>query len=341
MTRTLIVGDHFIAADAYQRALADVCGPDFGPVHSVQWSGTKAEQHHIQQQMEWHGVGAAPVPAEIVSAVGDAEVLALHFAPVPAAVLDAAPKLRAVVVARAGLENVDIEAATARGIAVAGVSGRNASAVAELALGMMLSEARGIARSDAAIRAGGWRDALAPPGVEVGGSTVGMVGFGQVGRQLAGRLAGFGVRLLVADPYVGDLDEFGAQRVELPEVFAESDFVVVQARLTPETERFVGADLLGRMKPTAYFLNVARSRLVDYDALYEVLRDGRIAGAGLDVYDEEPLAADSPWRSLPNVTLTPHYGGDTETTNRRSARLVAEAVGELTRTGRLPGAVTG
>ncbi|HEX3815916.1 MAG TPA: NAD(P)-dependent oxidoreductase [Mycobacteriales bacterium] len=338
---TLVIGDHFIAAQHYVEALRQVCGEDFGPVRTVDWAGTKAEQHHVQQQMEWNGVDAAPLPTEVIDSVGDAEVLTMHFAAVPAAALEAGKRLRAVVVARAGLENVDLAAATERGIAVSGVSGRNASAVAELALGMMLSESRGIARSDAMIKSGGWREPLSPPGTEVAHGTVGMVGFGQVGRQLAQRLAGFHVRLLVADPYVeeSDLRDFGGQRVDLADVFRESDYVVLQARLTPETERFINDTLFALMKPTAYFINVARSRLVDYDALYAVLSEGRIAGAGLDVYDAEPLAADSPWRALGNVTLTPHYGGDTQQTNRTSARLVAEAVAELAQTGRIAGAV--
>lgn len=328
--RALAIGDHFIAAQHYVDALKVVGIMD---VRTVDWAGTKGEQHEVQQQMEWHGVGAAPVPTEIVDAVGDAEVLTLHFAPIPQAVLAAGTSLRAVVVARAGLENIDIEAATKAGIAVSGVAGRNASAVAELALGLMLSEARGIARSDTLIKSGGWRPELAPPGTEIDGSTVGMVGFGQVGHQLARRLRGFDVRLLVADPYAPE------GNADLATVFRESDYIVVMARLTPETERFINAEVFALMKPTAYFLNVARSRLVDYEALYRVLSDGRIAGAGLDVYDEEPLAVDSPWRSLPNVTLTPHYAGDTHQTNLTSARLVAAKVRELADTGGIASAV--
>jgi D-3-phosphoglycerate dehydrogenase len=335
---TLVIGDHFIATSHYVTALNDVMGADFGPVRTIDWTGTRESQHHIQQQMEWRGVDAAPAQPELIDAVGEAEVLCLHFAPVSSALLEAGKRLRAVVVARAGLENVDIATASARGIAVSGVSGRNASAVAELALGMMLSESRGIARSDAMIKAGGWRDPLTPPGREVVHSTVGMVGFGQVGRQLAQRLSGFHVRLLVADPYVSDLRAY-AESASLEEVFRLSDYVILQARLTPETERFINADLFGLMKPTAYFINAARSRLVDYEALYEALAEGRIAGAGLDVYDAEPLPADSPWRALSNVTLTPHFGGDTRETNATSARLVAEAIAELAGTGRIAAAV--
>ncbi len=338
--RVLAIGDHFIPASAYAAALRAELG-DAVQVATVDWAGDKATQHQAQQRMEWHGPDAVPVPGEIVAAAGDAEVLALHFAPVQQAVLDAAPKLRAVVVARAGLENVDVAAATRRGVAVVGVKGRNASAVAELALGFMLCEARSIARADASIKAGGWRKTFPRPGCEVGGSTVGMVGFGHVGRELARRLRGFEVRLLVSDPYVDDatLAAYGAERADLETVFAESDFVHVQARLTPETERFIDRRHFALMKPTAYFINTARSRLVNYDDLYEALAAGRIAGAALDVYDTEPLPADSPWRALDNVTLTPHYGGDTVVTNARSVRLVAAAIGELHRTGRCADAV--
>ncbi len=339
-SRVLAIGDHFIPATAYADALRGI--DPRADVRTVDWAGDKGSQHHVQQQMEWHGVDAAPVPVEIIDALGAAEVLTLHFAPIAAAVLTAGAPLRAVVVARAGLENVDLGTATANGVAVTGIAGRNASGVAELALGMMLSEGRDIARSDELIRAGGWRPELAPPGREVGASTVGMIGFGQVGRQLADRLSGFGVRLLIADPYADPAAVASYDRTELVDldtVFGTADFIIVQARLTPETERFIGAAQFALMKPTAYFINVARSRLVDYDALYDVLVTGRIAGAGLDVHDHEPLSADSGWRTLPNVTMTPHFGGDTDVTNERSARLVAEKVLELDTTGRIATAV--
>jgi D-3-phosphoglycerate dehydrogenase / 2-oxoglutarate reductase len=333
--RTLVIGDHFIPAQYYVEAFAELGGE--GPVRTVDWAGAKGEQHAAQQVMERNGPSAVPVAGEIVDAVQDAEALALHFAPISRAVLDAGKALRAVVVARTGLENVDLQAATDREIAVVPVFGRNASAVAELAIGLMLSEARDIARADRSVKDGGWRKDFGGPGHEIGGSTVGLVGFGHVGRELARRLRGFDVRTLVADPYVdaSALEEYGAKRVDLDAVFAESDFVHVLARLTPETVRFITARHFALMKPTAYFVNTSRSRLVDYDALYDALANGRIAGAGLDVFDSEPIAADNPFRTLDNVTITTHFGGDTVTTNLRSARLVAEAIVELERTGRV------
>ncbi|HEY6738500.1 MAG TPA: NAD(P)-dependent oxidoreductase, partial [Actinopolymorphaceae bacterium] len=229
-------------------------------------------------------------------------------------------------------ENVDVDTAAARAVKVIPVHGRNASAVAELAIGLMLSEARDIARADASVKHGGWRKDFGGPGDEIGGSTVGLIGFGHVGRELAKRLRGFDVRLLVADPYVDNetLALHHAERTDLDSLFRQSDFVHVVARLTSETERMVTARHFELMKPTAYFVNTARSRLVDNDALYEALAAQRIAGAALDVFDTEPLPAESPWRTLDNLTFTTHFGGDTLTTNLRSARLVAEAIRRLT-----------
>ncbi|MGW1894051.1 NAD(P)-dependent oxidoreductase [Streptomyces sp. NPDC002004] len=338
----MIVGDRFIPAEYYIDALVEACGPGFGPVRGVDWHGTKAEQHAAQQTMEWRGPEAVAVADEIVKAVGEAEVLAVHFAPVSRSVLQAAPALRAVCVARTGLENIDVAAATARGVGVVPVFGRNASAVAELAIGLMLAEARDIARVDASVKVGGWRKNLGLPGREIGDSTVGMVGFGHVGRAFATLLRCFGSRLMAYDPYVTDavLAEHSAARADsLDMVFRESDFVQIFARLTAETERFIGASHFALMKPTAYFVNTARSRLVDTGALYDVLVAHRIAGAGLDVHDQEPLPAESPWRRLDNVTITTHFAGDTTTTSVRSARLVAEAVAELAATGRCVSAV--
>lgn len=333
----VVVGDHFIPGQLYRDALTALPEAGAGPVTVVDWPGGKHEQHALQQRMEWEGPSAVPVPAELCAAVTDADVLAVHYAPVSAAVLAAATRLRAVVVARAGLENVDVAAATARGIEVTGVAGRNAPAVAELAIGLMLAEGRDIARADASIKAGSWRkDFPSAPG-ELSEATVGLVGFGHVGRQLAGKLTGFTPHLLVHDPYISAaaLSEFGAEAATLDRVFAESDFISVQARVTEQNERFIDASLLELMKHTAYFINVGRSRLVDYEDLYAVLADHRIAGAALDVFDTEPLPADSPWRSLDNVTLTPHLASDTPRTTWNSVQLVAQEIAELGRTGHL------
>jgi D-3-phosphoglycerate dehydrogenase len=340
--RTLIVGDEFIPAPAYLDAFAERATDGEVDLRTVALPGAKAEQHALQQIMEVRGANAVEPPAEVLSELAGVEAICVHFAPVGRALIDTAPDLRIIAVARAGLENIDVEAASARGIVVVPAFGRNAGAVAELQIGLMLAEARNIARADASVKQGGWRKEFPGARIEIAGRTVGMVGFGHVGRVFAQRLAGFAPRLLAYDPYTEEeaFRQHGVERAaSLDQVFADSDFVVVQARHSPETDRFIGARQFALMKPTAYFINVSRSRVVDTQALLDVLRSGSISGAGLDVFDDEPLPADSEFRALDNLTVTTHFGGDTADTNRTSANLVASAVLEFVRTGRVATAV--
>jgi D-3-phosphoglycerate dehydrogenase len=334
----LCVGDLFLSSERFREAIEEEMGSDFGPVREVSWAGERAEdQHHLQQIMEQDGPEAVPTPEEIVEAAGDAEVIAVHFAPIPEAVLNAGPNLKAVVVARAGFENVNVEVASEHGIAVVNLVGRNAPAVAEQAIALMLAETRDIARVDRGIRAGGWPKEFPQMPYDLYGCTIGLIGFGQVARQLAPRISGFNVTLLVYDPYVDadTIESYGGQKVDdIERIFRESDFVSLHARLTDETRRFIGREHFELMKPTAYFINNARSRMVRYDDLYEVLKEGRIAGAALDVHDDEPLGKDSPWLELENVTLTPHLAGSTTSTWKNSVWMVAEAIKELAETGR-------
>ena len=334
----LVTGDLFVTSEAFREAIEKEMGGDFGPVREVSWGGESQEdQHHVQQIMEKEGPEAAPTPEEIVEAVGEAEVLVVHFAPVSEAVLEAGKNLKAVIVARAGFENVNVEAADRLGVSVVNLVGRNAPAVAEQAIALMLAESRDIARADAGIKGGRWPKEFSGPVYEIGGRTVGVIGFGEVARQLAKKLSGFDVRLLVHDPYVDAelIESYGGEKVEdLERVFREGDFVNLHARLTDETRRFIGREHFEMMKPSAYFINNARSRMVRYDDLYEALERGRIAGAALDVHEDEPLPEDSPWRTLENVTLTPHIAGATIDTGENTVRMVAEAIKEFAENGR-------
>ena len=190
-------------------------------------------------------------PKEIVEAVGNTEVITVHFAPIPEAVLMTGSILKAVIVARAGYENVNVGAASERGIAVVNLAGRNAPAVAEQAIALMLAETRDIARVDRGIRAGGWPKEFPATPYDLYGCTVGLIGFGQVARQLAPRLSGFNVKLLVYDPYVGaeTIESYGGEKVEeMERVFRESDFVSLHARLTDETRYFIGREHFELMK---------------------------------------------------------------------------------------------
>ena len=218
--------------------------------------------------------------------------------------LSQCPDLRVIITCRGNPVNVDIPACSARGVAVLNTPGRNAGGVADLALALILACARHLVPAAALLREGGWnqRDRGSVyrrfEGRDLDDSTVGLVGFGAVARALARRLSGFGTRILAHDPYVepGVLTEHGVEASDLRTVMAEADFVSIHVPVTDETRRMLGPGQLALLKPTAYLINTGRSGAVDQEAMYDALKGGRIAGAALDVYDEEPLPEDSPLR---------------------------------------------
>jgi D-3-phosphoglycerate dehydrogenase len=218
------------------------------------------------------------------------------------------------------------------------VVGRNANAVAEFTLGLIIGEMRNIARADGAMRDGLWYNRVVEPErcFELTGKTIGLVGFGAIAQRLAELLAGFGMRILAYDPFVPaeTFAALNAESVAIDAVFAESDVVSIHARLLPETEGLVGARELGLMKPSAYLINTARAGLVDEGALLGALQEKRIAGAAIDVFWREPLPTDSPWLELDNLTVTSHLAGTTIDSLYYSVELVVQAVLDYLREGK-------
>ncbi len=243
-------------------------------------------------------------------------------------VFDAAPDLRFVGVCRNALNHVDLAAAAERGVVVVHAPSRNSIAVAELTLGLMLALARRIPVADAYVRQGRWLDPAEPyrtlRGREIAGSTVGVVGLGQIGSEVARRAAALGARVLASDPFVSKrrAAALGATLVPLPSLMRRSDFVTVHVALTGSTSRLVDARMMDRMKPTAVLVNTAAAAALDYAALAERLETGRIAGAALDVFEGQPLPASSPLLRVPNLLLTPHIGGATDETVERHSRMI-------------------
>jgi D-3-phosphoglycerate dehydrogenase len=204
--------------------------------------------------------------------------------------------------------------------------GRNADSVADFTVGLLICECRNIARGHHGLKTGRWIRDYPNQGriPDLPGKTVGLVGLGEIGAKVARRLAGFDVRLLGHDPHVQGAPP-GVVLVGLERLVEESDFISIHARLTPATEGLISRELIARMKPTAYLINTARSALVDQQALSEALRDRRIEGAALDVFDTEPPGQDHPLVRLENVTLTPHMaGGSNDAFFNSPARLAAE-----------------
>ncbi len=249
--------------------------------------------------------------------------------------------LQVICACRGNPVNIDVAAATARGIPVIHAPGRNADAVADLAVTLMVMLGRNIMPAAAVLRGRKPGDDLnlltrvyfGLRGHEMWSHTVGIVGFGAVGRKVAARLQPFGCRVLAYDPYVSEeaMAACGVRKVELDALLAEADYVTLHAVVTAGTRGMIGARELGLMKPTAYFINTARSALTDEGALLKALSEKRIAGAALDVFDREPLPADSPFLALDNAILLPHIGGATHEVTVHQTQIVVEDVERLLR----------
>lgn len=284
--------------------------------------------------VEQGGPEAAPpdlsLDAVLAGHEDDVSLLVTHFFPVTRELLARLPNLRIIATVRAGVENVDTGCAEERGITVVNNPGRNANAVAEFTLGMMLAQLRGIAAAHHEVVGGKWRSfeersAL----VELSDKKIGLVGFGKVGRRVAQLLSGFGCEILVYDPYLLKHSAETVTVVTLDELLAQADVVSLHARVTPETHGLIGSRELMLMRPKAILVNSARAELVVESALVAALRQGRIAGAALDVFGAEPLPASDPLRSCPHVTLTPHLAGSTREAFTRGPFLLADRVLEL------------
>ena len=265
--------------------------------------------------------------AELLAQIVDAEALLVRSATkVDAEALSAAKRLKVVARAGVGLDNVDVRTATQNGVMVVNAPTSNIVSAAELAVALMLSAARHISPAHAALVAGQWERSRYT-GIELFEKTVGIVGLGRIGVLVAQRLAGFGMKVIAYDPYVqaGRAAQMGVRLVTLDELIAESDFISVHLPKTPETVGLIGAAQFEAAKPSLVLVNAARGGIVDEAALYDALKRGRIAAAGVDVFDTEPCT-DSPLFTLENVVATPHLGASTEEAQEKAGIAVAKSV---------------
>jgi phosphoglycerate dehydrogenase-like enzyme len=249
-------------------------------------------------------------PDETPVSVAEAEAIVMgRVMTVDEAALDLAPKLRVIALHTSGSDNVDLAAATKRGILVTNVKGINAEQCADFAMGLMLSTVRQIVRGDKAIREGKWASETLSSH-DVVGATLGMIGLGQIGKAVVKRAFGFDMNILAytRTPDQTFAERYGITHTSLEHLLKTSDIICLTASLTPETYHMIAEKEFNLMKKTAFFINIARGELVDETALYNTLKNERIAGAGLDVFEEEPLFK-SPLFDLENVVLTPHQAG--------------------------------
>ena len=263
----------------------------------------------------------------LLAAVADADALLVRSATkVDAEVLAAANRLKVVARAGVGLDNVEVPAATARGVMVVNAPTSNIVSAAEHAAALLLAVARRIPAADASLRGGEWKRSSFN-GVELNGKTAGIVGLGKIGQLLAQRLAAFGMDLIAYDPYVAPARaaQLGIEMVTLDELLARADTISIHLPKTPETKGLIGADQLAKVKPGVIIVNDARGGLIDEQALADAVREGRVGGAGIDVFATEPTTS-SPLFELPNVVVTPHLGASTTEAQDRAGTDVARSV---------------
>lgn len=278
---------------------------------------------------------------EFLVELAAAEALIVRSATkVTAAMLDRAPRLAAVGRAGVGIDNCDVEAATERGVAVFNAPGGNTIAAAELTMALLISVARKIPAAEASLRSGQW-DRAVFKGVELRGKTLGLIGAGRIGSEVAVRCRAFDMNVIAYDPYLSPTRavELDIEMTGLNKVIKKGDFISIHVPLTEETTGIIGRESFEKMKPSAFVVNASRGGVVDEEALADALHRGVIAGAALDVYETEPLPADSPLRDAPNLVLTPHLGASTAEAQEGVAVEVANKIRLLLETGNRADAV--
>src|SRR6266496_2143617 len=269
---------------------------------------------------------------ELVQVISPFSALVVRSQPkVTANILNAGPKLRVVGRAGVGVDNVDVETATRRGVVVLNAPGGNTVSTAEHAFSLLLAVARKIPQADANVRSKNW-DKKNFEGVELYNKTLGVIGMGRIGSELSRRAIAFGMRVVAYDPYLSATRARSLQVDlvdELDDLLTSADFISLHTQLTAETRHILDAAQLQRTKRGVRIINCARGGLIDEAALVEALQDRHVAGAALDVFETEPLPADSPLRSAPNLVLTPHLGASTAEAQESVGIEIAQSIREV------------
>ena len=314
MLKMIISGDAMIPGKLFEGAVTKHLGKyvdnyvvgDF----ETNWGSLQERRLLVEQQ----GPEIEVIP-DVVLENKDADILTGLFVPVSSILMDEMPNLRIVGLARAGKENINLDYATKKGILAFNIMGRNAEAVSDFTIGMMLSESRNIARAHHSIKNRGWQKEFSNINFipQLKNKKIGIAGFGWIGKLVAKKLTGWDCEILVYDAFASkeEVNELGYTYVDKETLFKESDFLSINLRLVPATKNWVDKEHLDMMKKDAVLVNTGRSGLIDMDYLYEVLKNKNIGGAALDVFEQEPIDPQSPFIDLDNVTLTTHIAGTT------------------------------
>lgn len=331
----VIVEDMYVSADTMEAAIR-ASQVNVGKVSRIFWGATTKDEWAVRQlNLERNGSEAEPYAEGVEGLLADCDVLCVHFSPVARKMIEAAPQLKAIMTCRGGLEHINVAAATERNIPVINCI-RNAIPVAEFTIGLMLNITREMAYMHHDMIRGIWNKEFPNDGniYTLMNQTVGLVGMGNIGIEIAIRLKAFGTKMLVWDPYL-DMGRIKANGIEdaitvcdsAEEVFEKADIVSLHMRLVPATQGMIDKKFFDLMKPTAFFINSARGGLINQDDLLDALKNRRIAGAALDVFDKEPGGAE--FAGMDNVVLTPHMAGTTEEAVPKSPLMLFKEVDNI------------
>jgi D-3-phosphoglycerate dehydrogenase len=326
-TTVLAAGDHFVLPGLLADAVT---------------TATDRGVDVLEIQLPWPHTPFGPVAEvieasgtedEIIAALQGVKICVTQMAPLTERILENCPDLELFCISRGGPVNANLEAATRHGVAVCYAPGRNATATAEHTLTLMLAAARGVGDTHTDLRQGTWRGDYYDYencGIEISGATVGLIGYGAIGSRVAKVLLAMGAEVLVHDPYADPEALRGvAEQVSLDELLSRSRIVSLHARVTEETKGMIGRAQIAAMPRGAILINCARGALLDYDAVCDALDSGQLAGAGFDVFPEEPIPAGSRLLTAPGVVLTPHIAGGSQEVAHRAADIVAGEVGRF------------
>lgn len=326
MIQILVAGDHFVLPKLFIDAITQRSAS-----HDPRFTELVLPWPNIPFGTIGNVLEASGSVSEIITALDGVDIAVTQMAPFTPEVFAGAPDLKMIGVCRGGPVNVDLQAATDAGVIVSFAPGRNAQAAAEFAIGLMLAAMRRITNGDSEMHHGNWRGdfyTFGNAGIELSGSTVGLIGYGAIGHIVARVLLAFGARVLVYDPFAdtAKMTADGVTVASLEDLLRASSVVSLHARLTAESRHMLNAENLRLLPHGAVLVNSARGGLLDYAPLPEMLRTGALGAVALDVYDIEPPPLDWPLLTMPNVVLAPHLAGATQQTAIRAATIIAREV---------------
>ncbi|MBE6776522.1 MAG: 3-phosphoglycerate dehydrogenase [Ruminococcaceae bacterium] len=314
--KCVAIGDNFITPDMMKIGIESNPFIQFSEIQYFFFGvDSRHKMRNIVKIIETGGFETVELPEGLLDAVEDADVIMCHLCPITETLLKRAKKLKLILCNRGGHENIDVDSCTKRDIAVLLNPSHNANAVAEFTVGLIFNETRNITRSAIAINNGIWREKYPNTETkihEMCDMTIGLIGFGSVAKLVYEKMKVFNCKFLISDPFCNydAINKNIAKFVSLDELLQNSDIVSIHARLSRKSI-LLGENEFKKMKKTAYFINTARSYMVDYDALANALKTGKIMGAAIDVFNEEPIEPNNPLIGIDNCTLTNHRGGDT------------------------------